>query len=148
MSKAVIHLSSLDVCQEVIGWSRTLFGHNPEYTAFSHSAHMESFYYHTVVLDGFFGISICPYQFILYWFKKESYSNFSRWRMFKSSMLIRYFVDIQYNVSVVSTWFLLNLQSSHVGPFYCGSGRICEEFTTGNYCRILWLFFGGLVTRA
>lgn len=94
MSKAVIHLSSLDACQEIIGWSRTLFGHNPEYTAFSHSAHMESFYYHTVVLDGFFGISICPYQFILYWFKKESYSNFSRWRMFKSSMLIRCFVDI------------------------------------------------------
>ena len=94
MSKAVIHLSSLDACQEIIGWSRTLFGHNPEYTAFSHSAHMESFYYHTVVLDGFFGISICPYQFILDWFKKESYSNFSRWRMFKSSMLIRYFVDI------------------------------------------------------
>lgn len=92
MSKAVIHLSSLDVCQENIGWSRTLFCHNPDYT-FSCSAQMESFYLHTVVLDGFFGISICPYQFILYWFKKESYSNFSRWRMFKSSKLIRYFVD-------------------------------------------------------
>lgn len=109
MSKAVIHLSSLDVCQENIGWSqpRVYFQSQRTYGEF-------------LLAHG------------------ESHSNFSSWRMFQSTMLIRYFVDKQYNVSVVSTWFLVNWHSCHVGSCYCGSGRICEEFI--NYCRIVWLF--------